>query len=108
MAFGDEAHRHFLTWCDGHSGTEVNPSEECQQKQNPSFLLRENIKVPSLTGKGTKQFVLPAQRTDGGDAGNRTRVHYSEPQSSTGVAYEIVLLGPALCHKHLARQAQYQ
>jgi hypothetical protein len=48
------------------------------------------------------------QRTDGGDAGNRTRVHYSEPQSSTGVAYETVLLGPALCHKHLARQAQYQ
>ena len=48
------------------------------------------------------------QRTDGGDAGNRTRVHYYEPQSSTGVAYESVLLGPALCHKHLARQAQYQ
>ena len=48
------------------------------------------------------------QRTNGGDAGNRTRVHYFEPQSSTGVAYESVLLGPALCHKHLARQAQLQ
>ena len=78
-------------------GSEIITQAVCPQM----FALQEvNNSVASTIYSPHPKF---PKRTHGGDAGNRTRVHYYEPQSSTGVAYESVLLGPALCEKHPAK-----
>ncbi len=79
-----------------------------QRCNSVSLTRKPSVILPSMDRREPRPTLGHPQRTIGGDAGNRTRVHYSEPQSSTGVAYESVLLGPALCHKHLERRDQDQ
>ena len=76
--------------------------KQCSHKLGNDFLtqVRWHVRSPRsrlgpILKQGKSRRTFP-QRTGGGDAGNRTRVHYFEPQSSTGVSCEDVLLGPVL------------